>query len=450
MATLTTDAVREGLKTADAKAKDLRVKAEEIRDEMVEAGINPMGTSTEETDAFKKVSAAYEEADQAAGEAAQYREKLDRIAAIDGSSGGRTERPSGEQISGVIEGLPALRTVGHRFAESLPYKALHDAGAFRTDAAFASAMGRGIEPVDLVSRDELEAMLSDWNVPDLGATTVTGGGATSVGPFIQNDLVPGVFTYRRKRPLLSSMVAAGQTDSDVVEYVTETVQTDAGAETAEDTAAPESTFAYATNTTNVREITHFVPVTLRAMADFGQIRTLVDNNLVGGALDRLDTQLASGDGTGQNLTGIYNAAGIGTQPVGADNKSAAIQKAMTLIRIAAGVLSEPDFVGMHPSDAETLRLEEDANGNYIFGPPSSGLPLSVWGVPIRISTVFTSGTPLVGDFGGSATLWIREALAVSTGLDGNDFTQRRVSMLAALRIAFAVTRAGGFTTVTGF
>ena len=66
------------------------------------------------------------------------------------------------------------------------------------------------------------------------------------------------------------------------------------------------------------------------------------------------------------------------------------------------------------------------------------------------STVFTEGTVLAGAFERSARLWLREGLAVTSGLDGNDFTKRRVSLLAAMRVAFAVTRPGGFCTVTGF
>lgn len=441
--------VRSELKKAETEAARLKVDADKVKSEVLESGVNPFGTSTEAKAAFDKIDAAYKPADEKREEASQLQAQLNRLTEVEGiGSAAGARRPFGGESR--EDGAVRRMTAGRRFTESEQYKALEARGLARWgETEFSSEMQRGFGSVDILSRDELEAVLASWPLVP-GATTVTGGGSTSAGPFIQNDLVPGFVSYRRKRALLSAMVGPGTTDSDVVEYVNQTAPTDASAETAEDTAAPESVYAFETKTANVREITHFVPVTLRAMADHGQIRTIVENELALGALDRLDTQLASGDGAGQNLTGIYNASGIGTQALGGLSRSEALHKAITKIRIAAGVLSEPDAIGIHPSDFEDLILEQDANGQYIFGPPNSGEAKTAWGFPLVTSTVFTNGTPLAGDFFGSARLWLRESLAATSGLDGNDFTKRRVSLLAALRVAFAVTRPGGFCTVTGF
>lgn len=443
------DKVREALKAAEAEAAQLKVAADKKKAEVIESGINPFGTSTTERQAFEAVDEAYKPYDAKRQEAEELRAQLDRLTQIEGLSsgaGGGSRRPFGGESR---ERGHRRETVGTRFIESEQYKALGLTPEMG-EAAFAAVMQAGMRtPVSVVDRDELGALLAQWNNGPL-ATTVTGGGATSAGPFVQNDLVPGFISYRRKRPLVSGLVSIGQTDSDTVEYVTQSAPTDAAAETAEDSAAPESTYAYATNTANVREITHFVPVTLRAMADAGQIRTIIENELTLGTLDRLDTQLVSGNGSGQNLTGLYNASSIGTVSAAGKGKAEAIHNAMTAIRIAAGVLSEPDNIGLHPSDYEDLILEQDANGAYIFGPPGSAESRTCWGVPLVSSTVFTSGTPLVGDYFGSARLWIREALQVTTGLNSDDFTKRRVSMLAALRVAFAVVRPGGICTITSF
>jgi HK97 family phage major capsid protein len=150
------------------------------------------------------------------------------------------------------------------------------------------------------------------------------------------------------------------------------------------------------------------------------------------------------------LTGIYNTAGINTRALAPDSRADAVHKAMTQIRVAAGVLLEPDAIGMHPNDWQDLRLEKESSGAYLLGPAGMAGDKQVWGMPVVVSTVFTDGTPLVGNFFRGATLWLREALEVTTGLSGTDFTQRRVSILAALRAAFAVGRATAFTTITGF
>lgn len=440
--TMTLEQGRAELRRLETEARAARVKADEVKAGYIKAGTNIMT----DADAFNAIDEAYKVSDDLADKAVEVRSRITRLAEIEASRHGRG--PS-EGFGGGGEDRAERRRrlrLGARVTENEAYQAVIKRLGGAGDAARAQMIVGALaeSPIELLSRDEFGALL------EFMATTVTGGGATSAGPFIVNDLQAGFVPYARKRPVMASLVGQGETDSDVVEYVTQSSPTDAAAETAEDTGASESTYAFATNTTNVREITHSVPVTLRAMEDFGQLRTIVENQLLAGAIDRLDTQIASGGGTGQDLTGIYNASSIGTQPKGGDSYLDAVHKAITQIRVAAGVLSEPDYIGMHPNDWQSIRIAKDADGGYLMGPPGMAGDRAIWGVPVAVSTVFTSGQPLVGDFAGSATLWRRNQLTVSAGLDGNDFTKRRMTLLAAVRVAFAVTRPGGFCAITGF
>lgn len=440
--TTTADDLQAHVTKMEAELKELHAAATKYTAEVKESGVDLLSDS----EAFEKVDEKWKAYSTKADEYEQVRARWERLVEIDKAS---TPRPTVQRLG--IKQVPERSAdstpevpvrAAERILESDAYTHLVEQGAFDSEAAFIAS--RGLGPVQMLSSDEMEGLLR------FGATTVTGGGATSAGPFIPSELMPGFVTYARKRPMLASLVGPGTTESDVVDYVKQSAPTDAAAETAEDAAAPESTYAFSLETTNVREITHFVPITLRAMADHGQMRTIIENELSMGALDRLDTQLATGSGSGQNLQGIYNASGIGTMAA-AGNKAAALHRGITAIRVAAGVLSEPDYIGMHPNDFEDLVLDEDANGQFIFGNPAAGVPArTIWGVPIAVSTVFTQNSPIVGDFGGSATLWIREGLAVSSGLNNDDFTKRRISLLAAIRAAFAVKRAGGFCVITGY
>jgi HK97 family phage major capsid protein len=151
----------------------------------------------------------------------------------------------------------------------------------------------------------------------------------------------------------------------------------------------------------VQEIKHFIPATKRAIADAGQVRAIIESELVEGVLERLDGQLLSGNGTAPNLRGIYNTSGISTQAKGSDSRPDAVHKAFTLIRIAN---LQPDALGLHPNDAQDLRLEKDANGAYLFGPPSQAGGDQVWGVPMVANVAFTDGTPLAGAYRRGASL----------------------------------------------
>jgi HK97 family phage major capsid protein len=60
----------------------------------------------------------------------------------------------------------------------------------------------------------------------------------------------------------------------------------------------------------VKTIAHWIPATKRALADVGQLRTLIDARLQDGVNLRLDSQMINGDATGENLRGILNTTGV--------------------------------------------------------------------------------------------------------------------------------------------
>ena len=434
-----TEQMLTAVREKEAEASRAYAAAVKLQEEMVAEGVNLL-TDTEN---FNKLNAQYAVADAASQEAEEYK---DRIAKLQGFAGGA---PRG--------GLPTPGEPGQRNRESLfsfgerltnheAFKAAMKMATEVGDASFAATLKDfAAGGIPLMSRMELQQLL----IGRYGATAVTGGSATSAGPFIQNDLQPGYVEYVRKSPTLAAVVGRGETDSDVVEYVTQSAPTNNAAPTAETNNAPESTYPFATATTNVQEIVHFVPVTRRAMQDSGQIRTIVEGDLVVDLLDKLDDQLASGLGTGDELEGIYTAVSQ-AQDKGSDSRPDAIHKAMTKIRIAAGVRMEPDYIGIHPNDYQDLVLETDADGRYLLGDPNVAGPRSVWGVPFIVSTVFTDGTPLVGNFQRGAKLWIRSGVEVLSGLNGDDFKLRRISLMATMRAAFKTVRPTAFTEVTNF
>jgi HK97 family phage major capsid protein len=112
---------------------------------------------------------------------------------------------------------------------------------------------------------------------------------------------------------------------------------------------------------------------------------------------------------------------------------------------------DADAVVMHPTDAESLRLEKDANGNYIYGPPSQGSNIfSIWGRTIVPTTLITQGTALVGAFARGATLWFREGIAVAATDSHSDwFLRNIVAIKADARCAFGVRRPAAFVKATG-
>ena len=335
-------------------------------------------------------------------------------------------------------GLVVAKSLGERYVGSEEYKALIATPGFRQNAVPIGAGGA--------------KQLADTRETK---TLITGSSDTSAGAFVVADRQGDMVDLPRRPLTMADLVTVGDTNSDLVEYVEQTGRTNNAAETAEagatgdgSGAAPESAAAFAVKNTPVQDITHYIPATRNAISDAGQMQTIINAEVVDGVRERLDTQLASGNGTAPNLRGVYNTAGILTRALGVDSRSDAVHKAITDIRLQ---FFEPEIIGLHPNDAQDIFLEKDANGAYIFGPPSAPVRASIWGLRPVINPVFTSGTPLVGSFRRGATLWVRDGVSVAVSDSHSDFfTRRMIAVLGVMRAAFAVTRPKCFSTITGF
>jgi HK97 family phage major capsid protein len=280
--------------------------------------------------------------------------------------------------------------------------------------------------------------------------TLLSSSGASAGDLVVNDRKDIVALIPKANLTILDAVTVGDTDSDTVEYVVETTMTNAAAEVAEDTAAPEATLVYEDVQAFVRDIAVWIPATRRILADAGQLRTLVDGRLSYMVRARLQTQLISGDGTGENLLGLVNTAGISAQALGALSRADAVHKAITKVRVAAEGVFEPVAIGMHPNDAEELFLEKDAYGQYYFGGPGSGFDRTVWGLRPIVQVAFPEGNPVVGDFK-QLILWLREGVVMSMSDSHSDFfTKRKVAVMATLRAAAGVPQPKAFCELTGF
>lgn len=230
-------------------------------------------------------------------------------------------------------------------------------------------------------------------------------------------------------------------------YMEETTRTPGAAETAEAGTYPESAFQWTQKTSTVRKIADSIPVTDEQLEDEAQVASLLDQRLMFGLRQRLDQQILVGDGTGNNLTGINNTAGIQTQDLGSDDRITAFAKALTLVRFTGRAV--PNAAVFHPNDWLAILLIKDTNGQFLFGNPFSGAgPTSLLGIPVAQSDAQTENTGLVGDFQTFSRLDDRRGVVVQTGFVGTQFTEGKVTLRGDLRTAFTVTRPAAFCQIT--
>jgi HK97 family phage major capsid protein len=218
-------------------------------------------------------------------------------------------------------------------------------------------------------------------------------------------------------------------------------------------AKPQSSMVFEGHQAPVRTIAHWEAAHRNVLADEPQLRSIIDNELMYGLRLQEDAQILSGDGTGENLTGVLNTTGIqeyawsdgATSPV-PDTKADAIRRAATLSFLA---YYEPSGVVLHPNDWEDIELTKDSQGQYLVAVSVAlGGEPKVWRLPVVETPAIPEGTALVGAFGTGAQLYDREQASIRISEQHSDFFVRNaIVILAEQRLALAVKRPESFVKI---
>lgn len=271
---------------------------------------------------------------------------------------------------------------------------------------------------------------------------------TSAGWAPETTRTGRVVDFATRPVQVTDLIQQTTTTQAAVVYMEETTFTNAAAERAEGIAYPEAALALTEQSSTVRKIAVFLPVTDEQLEDEPQVRSYIDNRLPFMLRQRLDSQILNGDGLAPNLRGILNVVGIQTQAKGADPTPDAVYKAMTKVRVTGRAM--PTGAIFHPNDWQDIRLLRTADGIYIWGNPSDAGPERIWGLQVAQSDAIAENTALVGDFATYVELATRRGIDVQvSNSHGSFFVEGKQAMRADVRVALVVYRPAAFCTVTG-
>lgn len=251
------------------------------------------------------------------------------------------------------------------------------------------------------------------------------------------------------RPIqVADLIPQTTTSQSAVQYMEETTFTNAAAEVAEGGTYPEAALALTEQTSIVRKIAVFLPVTDEQLEDEPRVRGYIDNRLPFMIRQRLDSQILIGNGTAPNLRGVLNVVGIQTQAKGADPTPDAIYKAIVKVEVTGQAIA--NAVVMNPTNWQDVRLLRTADGLYIWGNPSDAGPERIWGLRVVRAQAETLGTALVGDFANFIELAVRRGIDVQVSNSHSTFfVEGKQALRADIRAALVVYRPTAFCTVTG-
>jgi HK97 family phage major capsid protein len=372
---------------------------------------------------------------------------LERKSELDAWLDAPAGAPAALAAGGHAGAAPApmqFKSLGQRFVESAEFKDHRDSGFM--DRAFT------IEDQELTAGVQFK----DVHSGSIGTVVHPGFGTVQRAPMVTSPML----SYR-VRDLFPQM----NTSSVMIEFIEELGFVDPSDNAAamvperEGTAPndnfglkPKSNIRFNIKTTPIRTLAHWVPASRNVLDDEPQLRGIIDTRLMYGLKLVEDEQILLGDGTGQNLLGIFNTPGIQLFPSGSYHAPTnetyvdAIRRAATRVMLAQ---YDPTGVVVHPYDWERMELTKDSQGRYLVaGSVVSGAEKRLWQMPVVATPAIPEGTALIGAFGLGAQVFDRMQSNIRTSDQHADFFIRNaIVVLAEERLGLAVYRPSSMVKV---
>ena len=283
-----------------------------------------------------------------------------------------------------------------------------------------------------------------FEVDAIKAVGAISSSASITGDIPQADRMAGVNLVATRTPRMLDFMTSSTTDRQKVEWVYETQGEGDAGQTAEGTAKNQFDIDYLVGSENIVKTTAFVKATTEMLDDWGELESLINNDLRKRILRKVEEGAFNGNGTAPNLRGITTVATAwAAQPyfsnvIDEANVADVIVNAITQIEVAEQNVDNLT-VFVHPETINLLRAIKvsTTDRRYVDRLQFIGNQMTIDGIPVVKTTLLSNDELLVGDFS-KAQLVQRQGLRFEIGEDGNDFTENKKTLLAEWRGAVVV------------
>ena len=209
---------------------------------------------------------------------------------------------------------------------------------------------------------------------------------------------------------------------------------------AEGSAKPETTFSVTAKTGQVKTIATWTKVSEQLFADKSQLINILDNNLTHTVDVTVQNQLISGDGTGENLSGI-SKTGNYTDYV---TSSGTATNTVDLLRNVAfkmrGANIDNLTILLNWTDWSALLGLKSTTNEYLINGILDPVKQTIYGIPVVLSSAVTAGKFAMGNFKMGGIVFDKTAMALEIDRTGDDFTKNLITIRAERRLGFAVVQ----------
>lgn len=304
------------------------------------------------------------------------------------------------------------------------------------------------EVIDLVrSRKEQRNIpsLEIRAVADLTAAKLNAGGSA----FFPNPVVvPGVNDLVRTQPTFWNRLTKNSTSANPLIWVNKVNKEGAANFIGEGVLKPQVSFELETQTSTAKKVAERIRISTEMLNDVPGMESLIRNEMAYEIQKHANDAVLTATSSSTDPAGVTTLASAftlttieaGSAPTYADAIRAAIAQLQSLNftdNLAAFV---------NPIDAANMDLSKSSDdGHYLLPPFVSQNGLLVAGVPVYVDNNIEVGNLLIGDMT-KYKIWMLENLTVRFGLDGNDFSENMVTVIAEMRFhqTFSTNHTGAF------
>ena len=314
--------------------------------------------------------------------------------------------------------------------------------------SFASSLKTGRVPRLALGEEETKALFHAATTKQ--AMRIETKAAMDPAALLPAQLLPGIVSFAHEPVRVLDHIPATPMGGPSIDFISHTSTTGAQGMVAKGGAKPEVEFNTSAMILTARKIAGWCSLFDEDLADFPQFTAYLQNELIRVVTDVENTQVLTGDGTGQNLLGLLNVSGILTRLKGTDTNLDAMEQAIADLRTGAA-FCEPDAVVIHPTSWSIIRRTKDTQGRYLLNAdPSSVEANMLWGIPVLATTSMPVGTALVANLEQGAQAFVRQGFTIDmSNQSGTSFTTNTTLVRAEERLTLGSPRPAALLKVTG-
>ena len=271
-----------------------------------------------------------------------------------------------------------------------------------------------------------------------------------VSSLMPATLIPGVVGVAHEPTRIMDLLPSTSMSTPVIEYIQHTSTTGTAGTVAPGGLKPSVTLNTVKLEARARKIAVTTKINDEDLEDFSAFLQYVSGELQRLVIDAENIQLLLGDGTGENLTGIFATSGILTRVKAASPETGIDTLALAASDLRTGPALVPATVyAMSPGTWTALTLLKDLQGRYILGNPAEQDAAKLWGTPVVQSTGITAGWVLGMNGPDVGAAYVRQGLTVQTDFGADGFEHNTTLFRCEERVALAIVKPSAAIKITG-